>query len=87
MGEDSNEWLGYNQSANPEKEEIEGLINQRNEARGDKDFKLADPLKHEDLFKIAEENIKYIEQNENNFKKYELLIKLLDKAEIINEIN
>jgi len=45
MREDPNEWLGYNQSANPEKEEIEGLINQRNEARRDKDFKLADEIR------------------------------------------
>ena len=45
LGEDPDVWLGYNQSANPEKEEIEGLINQRNEARRDKDFKLADEIR------------------------------------------
>ena len=45
MQEDPNIWLGYNQTANPEKEEIEGLINQRNEARCDKDFKLADEIR------------------------------------------
>ena len=28
---------------------------------GIKDFKLADPIQHEDLFKIAEKNIKDIE--------------------------
>ena len=38
-------WLGYNQSSNPQKGEIEGLINQRNEARRDKDFKLADEIR------------------------------------------
>jgi ATP-dependent DNA helicase RecG len=54
---------------------------------GIKDFKLADPIHHEELFVIAEENIKKIEDNENNFKKYEFLLKLFDKAEIINEIN
>ena len=54
---------------------------------GIKDFKLADPVHHEDLFKIAEENIKEIEFNENNFKKYDFLLKLFDKAEIINEIS
>ena len=43
--EDPDVWLGYNQSSNPEKEEIEGLINQRNEARRDKDFKLADEIR------------------------------------------
>ena len=45
MQEDPNMWLGYNQTANPEKEEIEGLINQRNEARRSKDFKLADQIR------------------------------------------
>ena len=54
---------------------------------GIKDFKLADPIQHEDLFKIAEENIKDIERNENNFKRYEFLLKLFDKADIINQIN
>ena len=45
MQENPDVWLGYNQSANPEKEEIEGLINQRNEARREKDFKLADEIR------------------------------------------
>ena len=54
---------------------------------GTKDFKLADPIHHEDLFKIAEKNIKEIEDNEYNFQKYEFLLKLFDKADIINEIN
>jgi len=54
---------------------------------GIKNFKLADPIHHEDLFKIAEENIKEIELNEKNFKRYDFIIKLFDKAQIINEIN
>ena len=54
---------------------------------GIKDFKLADPVQHEDLFKIAEENIKDIENDENNFKKYNFLLKLFDKVDIINQIN
>ena len=45
LREDPDVWLGYNQSSNPEKEEIEGLINQRNEARRDKDFNLADEIR------------------------------------------
>ncbi len=45
MQEDPEVWLGYNQSSNPNKEEIEGLINQRNEARRGKDFKLADEIR------------------------------------------
>ena len=54
---------------------------------GIKDFKLADPIQHQDLFKIAEEDIKSIEYDENNFKKYDFLLKLFDKSNIINEIN
>ena len=54
---------------------------------GIKDFKLADPIHHEDLFKIAEENIKYIENNQINFNQYNFLLKLFDKADIINYLS
>ena len=54
---------------------------------GVKNFKLADPIHHEELFKIADQNIKRIESNENNFEKYNFLLKLFDKTEIVNEIN
>ena len=54
---------------------------------GIKDFKLADPVQHENLFRIAEQNIKEIEQDENNFKRYDFLLKLFDKADVINQIN
>ena len=54
---------------------------------GIKDFKLADPVHHEDLFQIAEKNLKDIEKNEENFKRYDFLLKLFDRANIINEIN
>jgi ATP-dependent DNA helicase RecG len=53
---------------------------------GIKDFLLAEPIKHEELFKIAEENIIIIEKDENNFFKYESLLKLFDKADIINYV-
>ena len=53
---------------------------------GIKNFKLADPIIHEDLFKIAEEDIKTIEA-ENSFKRYNYLLKLFDKADIINRID
>jgi len=53
---------------------------------GIKDFKLADPIHHEELFRLAEMNIKKIENNEKDFKKFEPLLKLYDKADIINEI-
>ena len=38
-------------------------------------------------YKIAEENIKNIESDKNNFKKYEFLLKLFDKADIVNQLN
>ena len=51
---------------------------------GIKSFKFADPIHHKDLFLLAESNIK---KNENEkYKKYENLLKLFDKAEIINEL-
>ena len=51
---------------------------------GIKSFKFADPIHHKDLFFLAEKNIKIIEGT--NFKKYENLLKMYDKAEIIHEI-
>ena len=54
---------------------------------GIKDFKLADPVHHQDLFMLAEKNIKDIEIDGENFKKYDFLLKLFDKADIINQIN
>jgi len=54
---------------------------------GVKDFKIADPVLHSDLFQLAEVDIKNIENNKNAFAKYNMLLKLFDKADIINEIN
>jgi len=54
---------------------------------GIKDFKVADPVQHEYLFKLAEKNIKDIETNDINFRKYDFLLKLFDRADIINQIN
>ena len=50
---------------------------------GMKNFRFADPVIHEDLFKLAEE---YVRQNQRNInqKKYSFLLKFFDKAEIIN---
>ena len=49
---------------------------------GIKNFKFADPVIHDDLFKLAEEYIKNIDNN--NHEKFTFLLKLYDKAEIIN---
>ena len=54
---------------------------------GIKEFRLADPIEHEDLFRLVEKDIKRIESDENTFAKYEPLIKLYDQASIINEGN
>ncbi len=53
---------------------------------GIKYFRLADPVHHEDLFKIAEHEIKKIDLNIIDLKKYDFLIKLFDKAEVVSEI-
>ena len=50
---------------------------------GIKNFKFADPLYHEDLFKLAENCVKNI-NNQIDLKKYSFLLKLFDKADIIN---
>ena len=54
---------------------------------GIKNFKLADPIHHSDLFELAEKNIKDIEKNENNFLKYDILLKLFDRVNLINKSN
>ncbi len=50
---------------------------------GIKNFRFADPVNHEDLFELAEKYIKNI-NIETNEEKYYFLLKLFDKAEIIN---
>ena len=51
---------------------------------GIKNFRFADPLHHKDLFLLAEKEVKKLKNL--NFKKFENLLKLHDKADIINEI-
>ena len=50
---------------------------------GIKNFRFADPLNHEDLFQLAEKYILDIRDNINE-RKYSFLLRLFDKAEIIN---
>jgi ATP-dependent DNA helicase RecG len=50
---------------------------------GIKNFRFADPVIHEDLFNLAENYVKSI-RNQINQKKYSFLLKLYDRAEIIN---
>ena len=51
---------------------------------GIKNFRFADPVIHQDLFLLAEKYIKSMNINVNDGK-YSFLLKLFDKAEIINQ--
>jgi ATP-dependent DNA helicase RecG len=53
---------------------------------GVKNFKLADPIQNEDLFLMAEKQIKRIELEKLGIFKYKALLKLYDQADIINDI-
>ena len=53
---------------------------------GMKIFKLADPVLNNDLFELAEKEIKYMEKNNINTSRYKVLMKLYDQADILNDI-
>ena len=53
---------------------------------GVKNFRLADPIQNEDLFLMAEKQIKKIEFENIDIKKYKALLKLYDQADIINDM-
>ena len=53
---------------------------------GIKNFKLADPIHNHDLFLLAEKEIKKIEATKQDISKFKPLIKLYDRADIINDI-
>ena len=53
---------------------------------GIKNFRLADPIQNEDLFLLAERQIKKIEIDNINIDKYRALLKLYDQADIINDV-
>ena len=52
---------------------------------GLKKYNLADPLKHKDLFDLAEAHIKKIEKNNIEIVKYNKLLRLYDKVAVIND--
>ncbi|MDC3049911.1 ATP-dependent DNA helicase RecG [Candidatus Pelagibacter sp.] len=54
---------------------------------GIKNFRLADPILNEDLFLLAEAEVKKLEMKGDNFSKYNKLLKLYDRASIINEVS
>ena len=49
-------------------------------------FRLADPVLNEDLFFLAEKEIKKIENESEDLIKYQTLLKLYDRADILNDI-
>ena len=53
---------------------------------GMKNFRLADPIHNEDLFLLAEKEIKFIEKEKIDLNKYKPLLKLYDQADIINDM-
>ena len=53
---------------------------------GVKNFKLADPVHNEDLFILAEQEIRKIEEENIDIRRYRPLLKLYDQADIINDI-
>ncbi len=53
---------------------------------GIKNFKLADPILNNDLFLLAEKEMRRIEEASENISKFKALIKLYDRADIINDI-
>ena len=53
---------------------------------GVKNFKLADPIHNNDLFLLAEKEMKRIEIYNEDIRKFKTLIKLYDRADIINDI-
>ena len=53
---------------------------------GIKNFKLADPVHNRDLFILAEKEMKRIEKLNEDINKFTPLIKLYDRADIINDI-
>ena len=53
---------------------------------GMQSFRLADPVLNEDLFLLADKEVKKIENEGHNFKKYMTLLKLYDRADILNDI-
>ena len=53
---------------------------------GIKNFKLADPVHHNDLFLLAEKEMRRIERSDEDLSKFKPLIKLYDRADIINDI-
>ena len=53
---------------------------------GTQNFRLADPIHNKDLFLLAEKEMRRIENSNENISKFKPLMKLYDRADIINDI-
>ena len=53
---------------------------------GVQSFRLADPVLNEDLFLLAEKEVKLIEKDNIDLDKFQSLLKLYDRADILNDI-
>ena len=53
---------------------------------GIKSYRLADPIHNHNLFILAEKEIKRIEKENENISRFKPLIKLYDRADVINDI-
>ena len=53
---------------------------------GIKSFKLADPIHNNDLFLLAEKEMRRIEASNEDISRFKALLKLYDRADIINDI-
>ncbi len=53
---------------------------------GLKNFRIADPIHNNNLFLLAEKEIKRIEKSNEDLSKFKSLIKLYDRADVINDI-
>jgi ATP-dependent DNA helicase RecG len=53
---------------------------------GVQSFRLADPVLNEELFLLAEKEVKKIEKDSMNLDKFKSLLKLYDRADILNDL-
>ncbi len=53
---------------------------------GIKNFRLADPIHNSDLFLLAEKEMKRMEKSNEDLKRFKPLLKLYDRADVINDL-
>ena len=53
---------------------------------GVQSFRLADPVLNEELFLLAEKEVKKIERDRMGLDKFKSLLKLYDRADILNDL-